>query len=186
MEKIRKPFRRNQTNSFKAKFKSIRKNQNIPKTRKEVRKEKRKEKKIEKHVFLLRRFGRTPEPPPKKKRRQKKRKKNDTRIKNEIHNRDQDEETEGDSDNDVSLQKTLKEDEEKLHMEMEEVRKKRLVEDNEAEDRNIRSLHKRLKLNKKSAMPASFRVDGLDCKYRLSFLRAIFLGSVEMSSFQIC
>jgi len=58
-------------------------------------------------------------------------------------------------------------DESKLKKQMEETRRKRLLEDNEEEDRHIKSLQKKLKLNKKSIIPESFRVDGLDCEYSL-------------------
>ena len=64
----------------------------------------------------------------------------------------------------------VRRDEEKLKKEMEITRKRRLVEDNQEEDRNIRKLEKLLKLDKrkkkKPTIPASFKEDGLDCKKR--------------------
>ena len=48
---------------------------------------------------------------------------------------------------------------------MRKQRHKQLIEANEAEDRNIKQLEKKLKLNKRKSksMPASFSKDGLDC-----------------------
>ena len=57
-----------------------------------------------------------------------------------------------------------------LKKDMELVRKKRLLEENEEEERTIRQLEKRLKLNKKAIIPASFRTDGLDCKLLMNQL----------------
>ena len=51
-----------------------------------------------------------------------------------------------------------------LKEKMEKTRRKRLLEENEAEDKYIESLAKKLKLNKKAIVPQSFRTDGLDCK----------------------
>lgn len=65
----------------------------------------------------------------------------------------------------VDMAEELKVDKEKMRKGLDEVRRKRLVEDNEEEERTINQLSKKLKLNKKATIPASFRTDGLDCKF---------------------
>jgi len=163
------------------------KNPNAPKTRKELRKDSRKNKKAEKHTFLLKRFGKAPEAPPKKKRRQKKKSihqkslRDNTRKQTGMEGDNGESESESDQDRES---RPLKLDEEKLKKEMELVRKKRLIEDNAEEDRTIRSLHKKLKLNKKSVVPASFRVDGLDCEWK-NYLISILIISLFLRNRRI-
>lgn len=65
----------------------------------------------------------------------------------------------------IDLAEELKFDKEKMRKEQDEVRRKRLIEENEEEERYINQLSKKLKLNKKAAIPESFRTDGLDCKF---------------------
>jgi hypothetical protein len=153
---------------------------NKPKTRKELRKELRKNKKSIKHNYILNRLGKLPaaEEPAKKKK--KKRKRNNKK-------KDEDEDDDlsltpiiiprnkkTDDDEDVGSSKgrqfsrpepsSVDLEMEQLKKEMDEARKKRLLEENAHEDKFIRRMEKKLKLNKKAKVPASFKTDGLDCK----------------------
>ncbi|CAG7728563.1 unnamed protein product [Allacma fusca] len=61
-----------------------------------------------------------------------------------------------------NIESEFRKEEEELKRGMEESRRKRFIEDNEEEDRHIRQLEKKLRLNKKAIIPESFRTDGLD------------------------
>ncbi|CAG0919076.1 unnamed protein product, partial [Notodromas monacha] len=122
-----------------------------PLTRKDRRKQERKDKKAMKHAFLLKLVGKMPQKdekvvenpskPPSSKAKQKK--------------------TVTFSDNTESVKRTKAE---KTAKEYEAVRRKNLRRDNKEEDKEIKRLEKKLKLNKrkKKSLPQSFLSDGLD------------------------
>lgn len=161
-------------------------NNNKPKTRKELRKEMRKNKKTQKHTYILNRLGKI-SPEEEAKKRNKKNKKRNRRRDGQKEDREggsgggggkgrRDREEEGPFNRpgysmkaDTTAVKGQRgEDDlelEELKKEMEYTRKKRLLEENEHEEKVISQLEKRLKLNKKAKVPASFKVDGLDCEY---------------------
>lgn len=64
----------------------------------------------------------------------------------------------------IDLAEELKKNDSELKREMDEIRRKRLKEENEEEEKTISQLSKKLKLSKKAKIPESFRTDGLDCK----------------------
>lgn len=168
-----------------------------PKTRKELRKEMRKSKKSKKHTYILSKFGKTPESdlPVKAKRKRKNRKRNRNLDKKKDEYNDVLKEDEvGDASPgkyvkirapeqgtkkkvDKKLETSsraaadrLEDDKElvQLKKDMEETRKRRLLDENAEEDKFISQMEKRLRLNKKAKIPESFRTDGLDCKAIIS------------------
>lgn len=167
------------------------------KNRKELRKEMRKAKKSQKHQYLLAKVGREDlvlkgleaaggKKKKKKKKRKKKggEKKKEQEIKVEVKNEEEEESEEEEDEDDkfvreavrnklekketMDLAEELKLGEMEIKKEQDEARRKRLIEDNEEEERTINQLGKKLKLNKKAAIPASFRTDGLDCKFNFN------------------
>lgn len=174
-----------------------------PKTRKELRKEARKNKKAMKHTYILSKFGRTPETDKDKAGGKKKRKRNRKRNRPNQKPLLTTATTEEGGDDGPSTRKeaptvtpgtyvkvkkpkapeeetvSQRDEDDKelvqLKKEMEETRKRRLLEENAEEDKFISRMEKRLKLNKKAKIPASFKTDGLDCKFLQFIIKFQFL-----------